>query len=144
MKFIFEATMNFTQAIQLSVLRELVKALHAGQQQAFEQQFKHYENAHVLGQASTYWHTYTHWLMLRWGWQHRVYNEVAGQVIRIIGAVSKTAVGLLPTGNTGGANISPFKPLELSPEHAVAIEQAKKRTLGRHEQLDKECDCQHH
>ncbi len=121
--------MNFTQAIQIPVLRELVKARQARQLGLSAVQFSHYENAHVLGQESTYWHTYTHWLMLCWGWQHRVYPEVAGQILRIVGAVTKTAIGLLPHGNTGGANVSPFKPMTLSCAHKRAILSAKRKMV---------------
>ena len=119
--------MNFTQAIRYAVLRELAMARRARVSTQSTQEFKHLENAHVLGQESTYWHAYTHWLMLVWGWQHKAYSEVAGQILRIVGAISKTALGLLPTGNTGGANVSPFKPMVLSPTHAQAINDAKHR-----------------
>ncbi|WP_105215143.1 DUF3703 domain-containing protein [Pseudoalteromonas sp. T1lg22] len=119
--------MNFTQAIRFSVLRELAQARRARRLAFSAQEFTHLENAHVLGQESTYWHTYTHWRMLVWGWQHKMYPEVAGQVLRIVGALSKTAIGLLPTGNTGGANVSPFKPMPLSPAHVQAINDAKHR-----------------
>ncbi|WP_105265476.1 DUF3703 domain-containing protein [Pseudoalteromonas sp. T1lg76] len=119
--------MNFTQAIRYAVLRELVMARRARLSTQRTQEFKHLENAHVLGQESTYWHTYTHWLMLVWGWKNKAYSEVVGQILRIVGAISKTAIGLLPTGNTGGANVSPFKPMSLSSECAQAIAQAKSR-----------------
>ncbi len=121
--------MNFTQAIKFSVLRELSKARKAEKSGFWAAQFSHYENAHILGQGSTYWHTYTHWLMLCWGWQHRAYPEVAGQIFRIVGAVTKTAIGLLPQGNTGGANVSPFKPMALSRAHKRAILSAKRKMV---------------
>ncbi|WP_105258289.1 DUF3703 domain-containing protein [Pseudoalteromonas sp. T1lg88] len=119
--------MNFTQAIRSAVLRELVMARRARLSTQRTQEFKHLENAHVLGQESTYWHTYIHWRMLVWGWKNKAYSEVVGQILRIVGAISKTAIGLLPTGNTGGANVSPFKPMPLSSECAQAIAQAKSR-----------------
>ena len=87
--------------------------------------FAHLENAHVLGQASTYWHVRVHWLMLRWGWRERVVREVVGQVLRIVGAATKTAVGLVPAGNTGGANVSPFRRMPLRPEHAETLRRAR-------------------
>jgi hypothetical protein len=34
-----------------------------------------------------------------------------GQLIRIVGAATKTAIGWVPRGNTGGSNVSPFKPM---------------------------------
>ena len=73
--------------------------------------FRHLERAHVLGQASTYQHVRVHLRMLVWGVAQRDIREVFGQALRIIGAATKTAFGMVPTGNTGGSNISPFKPL---------------------------------
>ena len=89
-------------------------------------EFKHLENAHVLGQASTYWHTLVHFKMLAWSVRNRVLREFFGQIFRIIGAATKTAFGLIPEGNTGGANISPFKSLPIPAEFAEIIQSAKK------------------
>jgi hypothetical protein len=71
--------------------------------------FRHLERAHILGQNSTWLHTQTHILMMHWGWRHPSSREVAGQLFRIVGAATKTAFGLVPAGNTGGANVSPFR-----------------------------------
>ncbi len=92
-----------------------------------QKQFMHLENAHVLGQTSMYWHTYVHWQMLKWGVKNKSYKEVLGQVFRIIGAITKTPFGLLPKGNTGGANVSPFKPMPLKPEHAKLLSEQRNR-----------------
>ena len=35
-------------------------------------------------------------------------REIAGQCLRIVGAATKTAIGLIPAGNTGGSNVGPF------------------------------------
>lgn len=51
--------------------------------------------------------------MLVWGFTQRDAREIFGQLLRIIGAATKTAFGLVPTGNTGGSDISPFKPLPI-------------------------------
>ena len=119
--------MNFTQAIRFAVLRELVLARRAAQSDNYNTQFKHFENAHILGQASIYWHTYVHWLMLYWGWQNQDLKEVVGQLIRVVGAVTKTTFGWLPSGNTGGANISAFTSLPLADEHRFKIKAARIR-----------------
>lgn len=74
-------------------------------------EFTHLERAHVLGQASTVQHVRTHCLMLAWAFRNKRPGEAAGQVVRIVGAATKTAIGLVPRGNTGGSNVSPFKPL---------------------------------
>ena len=90
-------------------------------------EFHHLENAHVLGQASTYWHTKTHFLMLRWAIRNRSVRETLGQLLRIVGAATKTAVGLVPEGNTGGTNVSPFKRMPIDPELLRQIEAARGR-----------------
>ncbi|WP_062270982.1 DUF3703 domain-containing protein [Endozoicomonas arenosclerae] len=90
-----------------------------------QEAFKHLENAHVLGQESTWLHVKVHWLMLLWGLQQNKPGEVVGQILRIVGAATKTAFGLVPKGNTGGSNVSPFKVMPIKKEHEVLIEQAK-------------------
>ena len=74
-----------------------------------DEAFHHLERAHVLGQSITVEHTRVHWLMLKIGWQRRDFREIFGQVLRIVGASTKTPFGIYPTGNTGGANVSPFR-----------------------------------
>ena len=88
--------------------------------------FRHLERAHVLGQSSTYYHTRVHWLMLKHGFRERDVGEVAGQVLRIGGAATKTPLGIYPKGNTGGANVNPLKPMPIEPDLAEILEQAEK------------------
>jgi hypothetical protein len=88
-------------------------------------EFAHLERAHVLGQASTREHLRVHWRMLLWAWRHRELRELFGQVFRIAGAATKTFIGLVPAGNTGGANVSPVQPMPLDPELAAIIEKAR-------------------
>jgi hypothetical protein len=90
--------------------------------------FTHLERAHVLGQESTREHVRVHWRMLRWGWARRDPREVFGQAFRLIGAATKTFIGLVPAGNTGGANVSPFRPMPVDPELAAIIERARIRS----------------
>lgn len=90
--------------------------------------FQYLESAHVLGQESTWWHVKVHCLMLSWAVRQNDAKECLGQLFRIIGAISKTALGLVPAGNTGGTNVSPFKKLPIKPEHKAAITKAKQRT----------------
>ena len=87
--------------------------------------FAHLERAHVLAQASTVQHVRVHWRMFTWGWRQRSVRECLGQLLRIVGAATKTAFVLVPAGNTGGSNISPFKPLPVAPELAMLIERAR-------------------
>jgi len=87
----------------------------AGRGDALES-FRHLERAHILGQTSTVQHLRVHWQMLRWGWRYKDAREVLGQMLRIVGAAVATPVGMLPLGNTGGANVSPFRPMHIPQE----------------------------
>lgn len=90
---------------------ELSDALSAKDSGDLGRAFTHLERAHVLGQASTFTHTRVHWEMLKVGFDRRDIREVWGQIVRIIGAATKTPLGIYPRGNTGGANVWFFKPL---------------------------------
>ena len=87
--------------------------------------FSHLERAHVLGQASTSQHVRAHWRMLCWAWRQRDIREMLGQVLRIIGAATKTALGLVPEGNTGGANVSPFRRMPVPQDLADIIRRVR-------------------
>jgi hypothetical protein len=78
-----------------------------------------------LGQASTVEHVRIHWLMFLWGFRQKNLNEMLGQIMRMVGAATKTAVGFVPSGNTGGSNVSPFKSLPISPDLALKIQAAR-------------------
>ena len=91
-----------------------------------EGSFKHLERAHVLGQSSTRLHVTTHWHMLTWAVRNARPGEFVGQVVRIVGAATKTAMGLVPEGNTGGSNVSPFKRMAVPADLAASIEQARR------------------
>ena len=111
---------NFSKLIHPYVTQEIQQARlrwAAGQR---DQAFRHLERAHVLGQSSTVQHVRAHWHMFVWGIRSKSLRETLGQVVRIAGAATKTAIGLVPSGNTGGSNVSPFKPLPV-PEDLAAI-----------------------
>ena len=115
----------YSTNIRPHVERELIAARDARKSGAPADEFHHLENAHVLGQESTYWHTKVHVLMLQWAIRNRSLSEMIGQVIRIIGAATKTAIGLVPEGNTGGSNVSPLRRMPVAFELRQIIEVAR-------------------
>ena len=115
---------NFGRNIRPYVNAELKAASSLNAQGQAKPAFTHLERAHVLGQTSTIHHVRVHWRMLLWGVQQRDLKECLGQLFRIIGAATKTAFGLIPYGNTGGANVSPFKPMPVPVELEMRIQQA--------------------
>jgi len=88
------------------------------------QAFRHLERAHVLGQASTANHLRVHWHMFLLGVEQRSLRECAGQVLRIVGAATKIALGWVPAGYTGGANVSALRKLPVPDDLAVIIARA--------------------
>lgn len=106
----------------LSELREFDRLMDEGLP---DEAFRRLENAHVIGQESTRLHVFAHYQMARWAVQQKDLRELLGQVLRIVGAATKTVFGLVPRGNTGGSNVSPFKPMPLSAEHERIITAAK-------------------
>jgi hypothetical protein len=71
------------------------------------------ERAHILGQPWFVQHTHTHWLMLRFGIKIKNRKEILGQLPRLLVGGIKSFVGIIPTGNTGGANVPPLRKMEI-------------------------------
>ena len=117
-------TSSFTRNIRPFVDAELQTATVLAAQGQAQPAFTHLERAHVLGQASTAHHVRVHWRMFLWGLQQRHAKECLGQIFRIVGAATKTVFGLIPHGNTGGSNVSPFKPMVVPTELEMRIQQA--------------------
>ena len=65
--------------------------------------------------------------MLLWATRNGRLKEFIGQIFRLFGAATKTVFSLIPQGNTGGANVSPFKVMPLKEEHQAIISDAKSR-----------------
>ena len=89
----------------------------------FNLAFSHLERAH--GQGITYEHTRIHWRMLKLGWRMKDWREIFGQLLRIIGASTKTPFGIYPTGNTGGANVWFFKRLPIPDDLQEILNKAR-------------------
>ncbi|MFT6098800.1 MAG: hypothetical protein ACJAYF_001343 [Arenicella sp.] len=120
-------TNNFSKNITPFVNSELELAAHARESGNIMAEFQYLENAHVIGQESTYWHVKVHVLMFLWAVRNAQLKELVGQSFRIVGAATKTAFGLVPQGNTGGTNVSPFKTMPIKAEYQAIINTAKAR-----------------
>jgi hypothetical protein len=88
------------------------------------QAWQHLEKAHVIGQAYPFQHSFVHWKMLRFGIRIKSSKEVIGQIPRLLVGGVKSFVGKIPIGNTGGADIPPFKSLPLEQEILEIFKQA--------------------
>jgi len=100
---------------------EMKLAIENYWQQNYLKAFKHLENAHILGQRSIRAHTYSHWWMLRVGLKRNDFREIFGQIMRIIASIIFSRIWV-PVGNTGGANVSPVKPMPIPNELAVLMD----------------------
>ena len=115
---------SFGQRIRPFVQAELDAARHARAFRDASEEFAFLERAHVLSQSNTMQHVRVHAEMLLWGIRQRSAREVFGQAIRIAGAATKTFVGLVPHGNTGGTNVSAFRRMPIAPELQRLIDAA--------------------
>ena len=86
--------------------------------------WRHLERAHILSQAWSMQHTYTHWRMLQFGVATKSWREVLGQLPRLLLGGIKSFVGIIPVGNTGGANVPPLR--------AMGIPEDLKKILKRY------------
>lgn len=116
---------KFSKNVAPFVSAEIELALEARKMGDISLEFSHYENAHVIGQESTFWHVKVHICMLQWAVRNSRFREFLGQLFRITGAATKTYFGLIPKGNTGGANVNPFKIMPIKAEHQALINRAK-------------------
>tara|TARA_R110001583_G_scaffold173334_1_gene327367 strand:- start:2536 stop:2928 length:393 start_codon:yes stop_codon:yes gene_type:complete len=121
----FNQVSSFSKNVAPYVTEEIQRAFQARKSGSIELEFSHLENAHIIGQESTFWHVKVHMLMLLWAARNCRATEFIGQVVRIIGAATKTKLGLVPKGNTGGSNVSPFKVMPIKTEHQTIINRAK-------------------
>ena len=113
-------------SIEQHIEAEIVAALTLSEAGPYDEAFRHLERAHVLGQSSTYYHTRIHWLMLKRGIKVNDRREVVGQALRVAGAATKTPLGIYPAGNTGGANVSPFRRMPIPEDLKVVLDKANK------------------
>ena len=86
--------------------RELAKA-------NFQAAWRQLERAHIIGQPWFKQHTNVHWLMFKFGIKIKNRKEVLGQVPRLLVGGVKSFVGVIPIGNTGGANVPPLQAMEI-------------------------------
>src|SRR4051794_15233757 len=92
----------------------------------------HLERAHVLGQTHAGWHVFVHLLMLKVAIRRRQGIAAAGQAVRIILGAIGSIVGRLPTGNTGGSDVSMFARMPIALELLRVMEGANldRRAVG--------------
>jgi hypothetical protein len=79
----------------------------------FPGEWHHLERAHILSQPMAVPHIRTHVDMASFAVRRRDVRELAGQLLRLVLAGPGSLTGRYPLGNTGGANVSAFKPMPI-------------------------------
>jgi hypothetical protein len=102
--------------------QELAAALRAEGASAFEQAWLHFERAHILSQAYAWQHLLVHARMFGFAWRRRDVRELIGQLPRLALAAPGSWTGRAPHGNTGGADVGIFTPMEVPPDLRDLIE----------------------
>jgi hypothetical protein len=116
---------TFSQRIHAAVQAELDAAAAARAQGQPATAFAHLQRAHILGQPATAQHVRVHWHMLRFALRYRRGGEALGQAWRLVAASVFTAFGLVPEGNTGGADVSGFRRMPVPPDLRAAMDAAR-------------------
>jgi hypothetical protein len=89
---------------------------------SFELAFKHKNHkecfyflsrAHILSQKSVRLHLRTHWLMFQYSLKNKNYQEVRGQVLRLIVTIPGHLFGKVPVGNIGWATVKLTETMEI-------------------------------
>jgi hypothetical protein len=105
---------------------EMTAAMHCHAKGELANAIRHLERAHVLGQRHVLPHVRTHYWMLRLGCERAsgagVLVEAWGQFWRIVLGAVGSALGIVPSGNTGATNVGMFKKLPIDPELARILE----------------------
>jgi hypothetical protein len=89
------------------------------------QAWQHLERAHILGQPYPLAHTAVHWQILLFGFKTRDRKEVIGHLPRLLVGGIKSWAGMIPLGNTGGANVPPLRPMPIPDDMQQIISHAR-------------------
>lgn len=85
-------------------------------------EWEHLERAHILSQPLAGAHVRTHLAMLAYAFRRRDRHEIVGQVLRLIVAGPGSWTGRYPVGNTGGADVSAFRPMPVPDDLRAILE----------------------
>ncbi len=93
--------------------QELEAARNARRAGDLPAEWVHLERAHILSQPRAGMHLRTHAAMLGAAGRRRDIREVVGQLARLVLAAPGSLSGRYPIGNTGGADVSAFRPMPI-------------------------------
>tara|TARA_Y100001933_G_C18617437_1_gene404830 strand:+ start:190 stop:546 length:357 start_codon:yes stop_codon:yes gene_type:complete len=89
---------------------EMALALDFYKRKEWDRAFYRLERVHILSQPYVIAHTRSHWWMFKVGYHRGDAKEMLGQTFRIVASLVVSRIWV-PLGNTGGANVSPVRPM---------------------------------
>jgi len=101
--------------------QELAAARGAESESDLARAWRHLERAHVLSQPHAWWHLRVHGRMFAFAWRRRDVRELLGQLPRLLLAAPGSWAGRAPRGNTGGAGVGIFTPMEIPADLAALL-----------------------
>jgi hypothetical protein len=114
--------LSMNERHQKVLQEEVLLATELTERGNLEGAFRHLERVHVLGQKNVRWHVLAHWLMLKIAIRRGEGLMAIGQAARIVLGAIGSAVGRIPTGNTGGSDVSMFARMPIAPDLLRVIE----------------------
>ena len=109
------------QELKTAFREEMAKARTCYEAGELDQAFHHFERAHIIGQQSLTRHMVSHWWMFKIGIRKSDFREIFGQTTRMVAVIPGYVFGWVPKGNTGGANVSPIKPMAIPEDLAPML-----------------------
>jgi len=117
----------FAKQIRPYIQLELAAAAAAERHGDHRQAFRHLERAHILSQGATIEHARVHGYMLGFALRHGLVREALGQIPRLLLAAPLSLVGLVPSGNSGGSNLSGLRPMPVPEDLQQLIDGAQRQ-----------------
>lgn len=114
--------MPMSSSLRVAFERELAEARRLEARDELARAWQRLERAHVLSQAFAFPHVLVHARMLGFAWRRGALREIAGQIARIALAAPASWTGRAPLGNTGGADVGIFTPMEIPPDLAALLD----------------------
>ena len=112
---------------QQDIYTFLMRGFNAAAPEQLEDRWEWLIAAHVAVQQQFSLHWRVHWQMLRFALETRDYREVAGQLLRLALVPLGHAVGRLPIGNTGRANVNALQPMAVYDRTRALLYAARER-----------------
>lgn len=89
-----------------------------------EGEWRHLERAHIVSQRAAGLHVRTHLAMGGFAIRRRDARELGGQVVRLLLAAPGSWTRRYPRDNTGGSNVSAFRPMPIPSDLQAALHEA--------------------